>query len=342
MCSCDPSHFCTFDIIDYNCLCKRPELCIFIINLVILKCSGPVEGAVPFYSSLGFECPPRKDQASFLQEALTPVGQMIYASDALLEANDLDKSLKEPSKLLSDPPRHQIVSLDEFKRAFGDSMPGKAIRHQLDHAPVEPARTNPTALARTRYARKGISLAVVTLKRQIILLKRGRAFYIARAIQSIVMALIISSLFATVNPADGSVLDQGRKALALCVLTIIYLSMSSFPSLTFVFATKDVFFKQRDANMYPPWTYVISLLLAQVPSATVESILFSVVLYFISGLTRTAANFFTFLLVAWSSANSLAGVFRLIAYIAPSMIIANSIGSIALLLMTLTNVSRGD
>ncbi len=35
---------------------------------------GPVEEALPFFASLGFECPVRKDTASFLQEVTTPKG----------------------------------------------------------------------------------------------------------------------------------------------------------------------------------------------------------------------------------------------------------------------------
>jgi hypothetical protein len=41
---------------------------------------GPVSGAVPHFASLGFDCPPRKDLASFLQEVSTPAGQLAYAS----------------------------------------------------------------------------------------------------------------------------------------------------------------------------------------------------------------------------------------------------------------------
>ncbi len=36
---------------------------------------GPVAEALPFFASLGFECPVRKDPASFLQEVTTPKGK---------------------------------------------------------------------------------------------------------------------------------------------------------------------------------------------------------------------------------------------------------------------------
>ena len=36
---------------------------------------GPLREAVPFFESLGFKCPERKDHASFLQEVTTPKGK---------------------------------------------------------------------------------------------------------------------------------------------------------------------------------------------------------------------------------------------------------------------------
>ena len=35
---------------------------------------GPIKEAVPFFESMGFKCPERKDHASFLQEVTTPKG----------------------------------------------------------------------------------------------------------------------------------------------------------------------------------------------------------------------------------------------------------------------------
>ena len=37
---------------------------------------GPVKEAVPFFESMGFRCPERKDHASFLQEVTTPKGML--------------------------------------------------------------------------------------------------------------------------------------------------------------------------------------------------------------------------------------------------------------------------
>ncbi|KAI8105725.1 hypothetical protein M9434_000307 [Picochlorum sp. BPE23] len=303
---------------------------------------GSLAGAIPFFSEIGFDCPVRKDPGSFLQEVTSPIGQMIYASPALLEAHGFTEADREFEKLMKNPPKDLLVGMNEIRQVFWESEQGRTMMDQLENHPFDRARGNPNSLARTQYARSGLLLSWFAFKRQILLMKRDRAYYIARVIQSVLMGLIISSFFASVapppppaNPEDT--IAQGRKVLSLCVLSIIYLSMSSMPVLGFVFNTKGVFYKHRDNKFFPPWAFAVAHLISQIPSSTAESILFSVSVYFISGMTRTAGNFFIFLLVTWSCSNSLAGVFRLLAYVTPNMVRANALGSLILLLLMLTN-----
>jgi len=50
---------------------------------------------------------------------------------------------------------------------------------------------------------------------------------------------------------------------------------------------RRVFYKQRDANYFGSMSYALGLLLTQVPQSTLEAVLFSVIVYFLSNLTRT-------------------------------------------------------
>jgi ABC-type multidrug transport system ATPase subunit len=308
---------------------------------------GPMADAIPFFNTLGFECPSRKDPASFLQEVTTPLGQLTYATPGLLDKHNVPAILRDPAQLLVQPPKQLLISVDAISEAFWNSPHGLSMRNQLEKEPFKPENGNPAALARTHFANSGFSLAMLALRRQMILIVREKAYYIARLVQALIMGLIISSLFATIGPPSTSdpnyqsdIFSEGRKAIALCVLSCIYMSLSSMPVMGFTFGTKRIFYKQRDNHFYPSWSYVISLLLSQVPPSTAESILFSLVLYWISGLTRTASNFFIYWLVVWSASNCLAGMFRLIAYLVPSMVVGNATAGIITLLLTITNVSR--
>jgi hypothetical protein len=48
---------------------------------------GPVAEVLPHFAALGFDRPPRKDLASFLQEVSTPAGQLAYASQVCAQAS---------------------------------------------------------------------------------------------------------------------------------------------------------------------------------------------------------------------------------------------------------------
>lgn len=312
---------------------------------------GPMGDVLPFFSRLGFDCPARKDPGSFLQEVTSPVGQLLYASPALLSQHGLSESDRDFETIMRSPPENLLVDVDSIKDAFWQTETGQAMKMQLEKHPFDRALGNPHSLARNEYARSGLLLSWFALKRQMILIKRDKAYYIARCVQAVLMGLIISSFFASVAPPSApastdpasmdeyrqEVFAQGRKVLSLCVLSIIYLSMSSMPVVGFVFNTKGVFYKHRNNKFFPSWAYAIAHLIAQLPSSTAESILFSISVYWISGLYRSAGAFFTFLLVTWSCSNCLAGLFRLLAYVSSNMIRANALGSLILLLLMLTN-----
>ena len=46
----------------------------------LLMFHGPIRDAVPFFETMGFRCPERKDHASFLQEVTTPKGKPLMSA----------------------------------------------------------------------------------------------------------------------------------------------------------------------------------------------------------------------------------------------------------------------
>ena len=126
--------------------------------------------------------------------------------------------------MTDDPPKALLVSVDEMAEAFWSTPSGKVIDEQLTSKPFDRSRGNPNSLARTHFARSGITLSMLTLKRQMLLIRRDKAYYIARMIQSVVMGLIISSFFASVGPGDSPQEKPGtRKKSSIAMCSINYL-----------------------------------------------------------------------------------------------------------------------
>lgn len=67
-------------VISFSVMVDCPGPCMQLFDDVIIFAAGtvlyhgPVAGAVPFFTRLGFECPPRKDVPSFLLEVTTASG----------------------------------------------------------------------------------------------------------------------------------------------------------------------------------------------------------------------------------------------------------------------------
>lgn len=301
---------------------------------------GPIHEILPFFSSLGFDCPARKDPGAFLQEVTTLRGQLIYASADLLAKHGLQKESRTCSMERNNIATRLLVGVDDIERAFRESTFGKQMASQLEDYPYSRAQGNPHALSTTEYASNGFVLGWYVLKRQVILLQRDWLYYMARSIQAVITGLVIAS-FASVEVPNSPNLEnyfaEGRKVISLCVLSIMYLSLSSMPAIASVFSTKAVFYKQRDNRFFPSWSYSLVHLVAHIPASLAETLLFSASLYWIAGLENSAGNFFIFYVVTWSCSNCLAGIFRFIAYISNTMGRAVALGSLILLLLMLTN-----
>ncbi len=64
-----------------------------------------------------------------------------------------------------------------------------------------------------------------------------------------------------------------------------------------------MFYKHRNNGFFPPASYVLSFVLTQLPQSLIECVIYSQGVYWISGLTRNASNYFLFLLVIFSVNN---------------------------------------
>jgi ABC-type Mn2+/Zn2+ transport system ATPase subunit/ABC-type multidrug transport system permease subunit len=300
---------------------------------------GPVQDALPWFSSLGFERPPRKDPCSFLQELTVPLGQLKYASDAMLKEKGMEAmaaSIQRDPHALAKLQGTKIkppMALSEMRDVYYKSnATALAMRADLDEKcakPVWPIK----GLYHKAYASKSYQLAIAVYNRQRGQMKRQRSFFVARMIQALVMGALRGSMFWQI-PATSA---GGRLVISCNTTTVVFLSMLSTPQVTIVFNQKAVFIKQRDDYFYPPWSFALALFLTQIFQSLVESAIYSIAVYFMAGFTYSASYFFRFYLVTFITSNTLAGLTRFFAYVFPNKVLATSILSCVILINQITN-----
>lgn len=221
-------------ISEQSCSLRLSWYFIYILQVLLLTDGkavfhGPVTEVMSFFEGIGFTCPARKDPASFLQEVTTPMGQYLYGSTAFLAKHG--KSGVKLEALENDPPKNLLISVSELSDSFWkQSSQGKSMADQLNNHPFDASKGDPNALAKSKYSNSTGFLSKMVLKRQIMLTLREKAYNNARLVQTVVMGLIIASLFNNLQPPD-----DGRTVIALMALSVIFMSLMSIPQIGLVF-----------------------------------------------------------------------------------------------------------
>lgn len=291
---------------------------------------GPVQDAVPFFATLGFDCPTRKDVPSYLLELTTAKGQLQYANEALRAAHNLPMT-GDYAKLSRTHNKQQLlVPVEDIRHAFWENCEhGRSMAKELVKAPVlKPS--HPAALVKSSGYPMGVMGSIaMAVKRQITLMMRDKVLLKGRVMQVIVISLLSSSLFYNL----GVSLVDARTFFGLCFLIVLFVNFGGFPQLPLTLEAKKVWFKHRSNGFYPAYAQGLAMSLAQLPLSLIESIIISLIMYFMVGFYRDAAYFFTFMFIAFTVSLTSSALFRFLACVSPDAVIANAIGG--LLLVTL-------
>eukprot|EP00889_Picochlorum_renovo_P005071 jgi/Picre1/32101/NNA_007449.t1 len=320
-----------------------PELMDLFDDVVILTDGrvGAVRDAVPFFQEFGFICPPRVEVGSFLQEITTPLGQMEFASTDLL-ARTMAEVCQTRDALAARPPESLLVSVDQMSVALKSSEIGRSIDLDLDLEQARSKRSNGCPqMPQNRFANKALVLSFFVFRRHLLLMKREGIFISSRMVTNVSCGLFLGLFFSKVgltgDPNPQQILAQGRKTIALITSASSVMVFIQVPLIASVFRAKSVLLKQRDQYLFPPVSYILAQTMEDMLVFMLESILFSVSLYWLSGLTRAANNFFVFVLTNWSCMLSSSAIFRLVSYVSPNQVVSMTCSNFLIIVWLITN-----
>ncbi|KAK3002200.1 hypothetical protein RJ639_021006, partial [Escallonia herrerae] len=269
---------------------------------------GPREHVVEFFETCGFKCPERKGTADFLQE-----DQEQYWADR-----------RKPYK---------YISVTQFAKRFKRFHVGLRLENELS-VPYDKARSHQAALVFKKYLVPKMELLKASYDKELLLIKRNSFVYIFKTVQIIIVAIIGSTVFLrtrmhTRNEEDGAVF------MGALLFSLIINTFNGFSELALTIQRLPVFYKHRDLLFHPSWAFTVPTFLLRVPISVVESMVWTIMTYYTIGFAPEASRFFKQLLLIFLIHQMAAGIFRLIAGICRTMIIANTGGALTLLLVFL-------
>uniref|UniRef100_A0ACD5VEC7 Uncharacterized protein n=1 Tax=Avena sativa TaxID=4498 RepID=A0ACD5VEC7_AVESA len=272
---------------------------------------GPREYVIEFFESMGFKCPDRKGVADFLQEVTSRKDQPQYWA----RSNQ----------------RYHYVPVKEFARAFQAFHVGQSLSAELSH-PFDRSQCHPASLTTSTYGASKTELLRACMAREWLLMKRNMFVYRFRAFQLLVITTIVMTLFLRTNMHRGTV-NNGTVYLGALFFCVVAHMFNGFSELALATIKLPVFFKQRDYLFFPAWAYTIPTWILKIPISCVEVAITVFLCYYVIGFDpdvgRLFKQYFLLLLVNQMAA----ALFRFIAALGRTMVVANTLASFALLVL---------
>ncbi|WVZ79813.1 hypothetical protein U9M48_027347 [Paspalum notatum var. saurae] len=271
---------------------------------------GPREYVLEFFESCGFRCPERKGTADFLQEVTSRKDQEQYWSD------------KERP--------YRYISVPEFAQRFKRFHVGLQLENHLS-LPFDKSRSHQAALVFSKHSVSTIELLKASFDKEWLLIKRNSFVYIFKTIQLIIIALISSTVFLRTHMHTRNV-DDGVVYIGALLFSLIVNMFNGFAELSMIITRLPVFFKHRDLLFYPAWVFTLPNVILRIPFSIIESVVWVLVTYYTIGFAPEADRFFKHLLLVFLIQQMAGGLFRAIAGLCRSMIIAHTGGALSLLI----------
>ncbi|XP_030534266.1 pleiotropic drug resistance protein 2-like isoform X1 [Rhodamnia argentea] len=284
---------------------------------------GPREKVLEFFEYVGFKCPERKGVADFLQEVTSKKDQEQYW-------------------YRKDQP-YQFISVPGFVHAFNSFHIGEQLSSELK-APYNKSKAHPAALVTSKYGLPSWELFKACFAREWLLTKRNSFIYIFKTTQITIMSLIALTVFLRAEMPVGRV-EDGGKFMGALFFSLVNVMFNGMAELAMTVFRLPVFFKQRDLLFYPAWAFALPIWVLRIPLSFLESGIWIILTYHTIGFAPAAIRFFRQFLAFFAIHQTALSLFRFIAAVGRTQVVANTVGTFTLLVVLVLGgfiVSRND
>ncbi|QUC20523.1 uncharacterized protein UV8b_04764 [Ustilaginoidea virens] len=270
---------------------------------------GPASEAKQYFVDLGFDCPPRQTTADFLTSLC-----------------DVNARQFRPGFEHCCP-----KTAEELERAFRGSRAYKALlddvdgfEKYIDDTGRSDARTfiDSVRQAKSRTVMKQ-SVYTVSLWKQVLACTRREFWFLwgdkaslyTKFFVIISNGLIVSSLFYnTPGDTSGAFLRDGAG-----FFSIVFLGWLQLSELMKAVSGRAVINRHREYAFYRPSAVSLARVLVDLPLLAVQVVVFGLIMYFMTGLDRSASKFFIYLLFVYTNTFCVTALYRAFAAVSPTM-----------------------
>ncbi|KAK8963782.1 ABC transporter G family member 39 [Platanthera guangdongensis] len=281
---------------------------IILLNQGYIIYQGSRETVLEFFEFMGFKCPERKNIADFLQEVTSKMDQEQYWKNNHRE--------------------YQYIPVENFAESFCFYYLETLLEEQ--HTPKSTAKGGKTLAMSESYRISNWEVLKSCFSRELLLLKRNSLVHIFKNVQIMILAFVTMTLFLRTNMDHHSIIG-GNKFLGAIFAAVVIVKFNGMTELQMIVRRLPVFYKQRQLLCLPGWALLFSVYILSLPMSLIETGTWTSLTYFVIGYAPSATRFFQQYLALFCVHQMSMGLFRLIAAIGRTQMMANTLGTAALI-----------
>ncbi|EGO00657.1 hypothetical protein SERLA73DRAFT_105009 [Serpula lacrymans var. lacrymans S7.3] len=262
---------------------------------------GPANQAREYFIGMGYEPQNRQTTADFLVSVTDPIGRRVALgfesrvprTPTEMAAHFVNSRLGRENKDAIEDYRHTHVDKNR-KADYELSALQEHSRHTPKDSPYTisiPMQVRAVMLRRVQILRGDITTQVVQLLAQVF------------------QATIMGTVFLQLNDATSAYFSRG----GILFFALLFGALSSMAEIPALYAQRPIVLRHQKAAMYHPFVESLARTIVDIPMTFIIQVVFSVLLYFLVGLQRTASQFFIFFLVTFTMTITMKSFFRMIA-----------------------------
>ncbi|EAL62752.1 ABC transporter G family protein [Dictyostelium discoideum AX4] len=154
---------------------------------------------------------------------------------------------------------------------------------------------------------------------------RRRNLIMTRIIRSILLSVVTGTLYLQLKNDQDGVMDR----ISFIFFTSTFASISCLSNIPTVFEDRFLFYHELNSNTYRHLSYILAMILADLPFTIMYSLLFSAPIYWIVGLQNDVDKFLFFIFVYYLYLQVLVSFSQLLGMVSPTLATANEITGIS-------------
>ncbi|GJN91548.1 hypothetical protein Rhopal_004571-T1 [Rhodotorula paludigena] len=284
---------------------------------------GPASEARKYMMSLGYADLPRQTSADYLTGCTDPNERKLAEGRSEADVPATPEALEAAFKK-SEIHARMVAERDAF-RAQSDA--DEKTRQDFRDAVAADKRRGVSK--KSKYTASFPAQVGALVIRQFQLKAQDKVDLIVSWTTSIIVAIISGAVYLNMPETAAGAFTRGGAIF----IALLFNSFQAFNELPTQMLGRPIAHRHKQFAFYRPAATTIAMTVADAPNNLAQILIFSIIIYFMGGLARTAGAFFSFYLIVVGGFLSLAGFFRLLGTLCQNYDQASRLASVIVTIM---------